>query len=113
MYFYLGATGMVGKNWNPQYWIGHPKKLKANEVTMYMHLPGKVCMMTALDYYLNLLSLQETWTVYHHELHTVMLNKVCLNSYGVNKKWTKKPLSQGLIVPNITITEWTHTMQSL
>lgn len=64
---------MTDKNWNPQYWVGHPKTLKTIEA-MQMHLPGKDGMMTALDDYAKLTALPETWTTQHHELNTVMFN---------------------------------------
>lgn len=54
--------------------------------------------MTALDYYPNLTALLEMWTIYHWEVHTVMLKL----SDGVNGKWTKKLLSQSLTVPSLT-----------
>lgn len=87
---------MTDKNWNPQYWVGHPKMLKTIG-TMQMHLPGKDDMMTALDDYAKLTALPETWTTQHHELNTVMFNNDPNYLTQGMGKWTgTMPLQHGL-----------------
>lgn len=52
------------------------------------------------------------WTTYPQELHTVMLNKA-QTLWRSEQEMIQEATITGLIMPNITITECTYTMQSL